>query len=215
MRYAVVIEKAEGNYSAYVPDLPGCVATGATVAEVEAEIRDAIVFHVEGLREDGLPVPSPSSQVEYVEIPRVTAHCADAARRRPHRARLVALPSAGVRNPGGRLTDVRQTPRFAIDSLLPRRRVGEGDCWMSSIEPQLSTSSRLGKANRREVGTYEDSASKGRPELPGDVAHRVGSTAASWMRRPKPTSPSSRCRTTPRRCRMRRASSVASGSASD
>ena len=69
MRYAVVIEKAEGNYSAYVPDLPGCVATGATVAEVEAEIRDAIVFHVEGLREDGLPVPSPSSRVEYVEIP--------------------------------------------------------------------------------------------------------------------------------------------------
>jgi predicted RNase H-like HicB family nuclease len=69
MRYAVVIEKAGGNYSAYVPDLPGCVATGATVAEVESEIRDAIVFHVEGLREDGLPVPSPSSQVEYVEIP--------------------------------------------------------------------------------------------------------------------------------------------------
>ncbi|MCL4773093.1 MAG: type II toxin-antitoxin system HicB family antitoxin [Burkholderiaceae bacterium] len=68
MRYAVVIEKAEGNYSAYVPDLPGCVATGATVAEVEAEIRLAIVFHVEGLREDGLPVPDPSSQVEYVEI---------------------------------------------------------------------------------------------------------------------------------------------------
>ena len=69
MRYAVVIEKAEGNYSAYVPDLPGCVATGVTVAEVEAEIREAIVFHVEGLREDGLLVPAPSSQVEYVEIP--------------------------------------------------------------------------------------------------------------------------------------------------
>lgn len=69
MRYAVVIERAEGNYSAYVPDLPGCVATGFTVAEVEAEIREAIVFHVEGLREDGLPVPAPSSQVEYVEIP--------------------------------------------------------------------------------------------------------------------------------------------------
>jgi predicted RNase H-like HicB family nuclease len=69
MRYAVVIERAEGNYSAYVPDLPGCVATGVTVAEVEAEIREAIVFHVEGLREDGLPVPAPSSQVEYVEIP--------------------------------------------------------------------------------------------------------------------------------------------------
>lgn len=68
MRYAVVIEKAEGNYSAYVPDLPGCIATGATVAEVETEIREAIAFHVEGLREDGLPVPPPSSQVEYVEV---------------------------------------------------------------------------------------------------------------------------------------------------
>ncbi len=68
MRYAIVIEKALGNFSAYVPDLPGCVATGATVAEVEAEIREAIVFHVEGLREDGLPVPPPESQVEYIEI---------------------------------------------------------------------------------------------------------------------------------------------------
>ena len=68
MRYAVVIEKAEGNYSAYVPDLPGCVATGATVAEVEAGIRDAIEFHVEGMREDGLVIPPPSSQVEYVDI---------------------------------------------------------------------------------------------------------------------------------------------------
>ncbi len=63
MRYAIVIEKASGNYSAYVPDLPGCVATGATVAEVESEIRDAIVFHLEGFREDGLPVPIPASQV--------------------------------------------------------------------------------------------------------------------------------------------------------
>jgi predicted RNase H-like HicB family nuclease len=68
MRYAIVIEKAAGNYSAYVPDLPGCVATGATVAEVEAQIREAIVFHVEGLREDGLPVPAAVSQVEYVEV---------------------------------------------------------------------------------------------------------------------------------------------------
>lgn len=68
MRYAIVIEKALGNFSAYVPDLPGCVATGATVAEVESEIREAIVFHVEGLREDGLPVPPPESQVEYIEI---------------------------------------------------------------------------------------------------------------------------------------------------
>ena len=68
MRYAVVIEKAEGNYSAYVPDLPGCIATGATFAEVENEIRDAIAFHLEGMREDGIVLPAPSSQVEYIEV---------------------------------------------------------------------------------------------------------------------------------------------------
>ncbi|MDH3460287.1 MAG: type II toxin-antitoxin system HicB family antitoxin [Burkholderiaceae bacterium] len=68
MRYAVVIEKAEGNLSAYVPDLPGCVATGVTAREVEAEIREAIAFHLEGLREDGLPIPEPTSQVEYIEL---------------------------------------------------------------------------------------------------------------------------------------------------
>jgi len=67
MRYAIVIEKAESNYSAYVPDLPGCVATGATVAEVESEIRDAIRFHIDGLKEDGLPVPQPTSIADYVE----------------------------------------------------------------------------------------------------------------------------------------------------
>jgi predicted RNase H-like HicB family nuclease len=67
MRYAVVIEKADGNYSAYVPDLPGCVATGTSVTEAEAEIRDAIRFHIEGLRADGLPVPEPTSIAEYVE----------------------------------------------------------------------------------------------------------------------------------------------------
>jgi predicted RNase H-like HicB family nuclease len=68
MRYAVVIEKAEGNYSAYVPDLPGCVATGSTVEEVEQEIRDAIAFHIDGMREDGLPVPAATSKVEYIEL---------------------------------------------------------------------------------------------------------------------------------------------------
>lgn len=68
MKYAVVIEKADANYSAYVPDLPGCVATGSTVAEVESEIREAIEFHLEGMREDGLPVPVPVSQVEYVNV---------------------------------------------------------------------------------------------------------------------------------------------------
>lgn len=67
MRYAVVIEKAGGNYSAYVPDLPGCVATGATVAEVESEIREAIRFHIDGLETEGAPVPAPSSLAEYVD----------------------------------------------------------------------------------------------------------------------------------------------------
>jgi predicted RNase H-like HicB family nuclease len=67
MRYAIVIEKAEGNFSAYVPDLPGCVATGATIEEVESEIRSAIRFHIDGLKEDGLPVPPASSLAEYVE----------------------------------------------------------------------------------------------------------------------------------------------------
>jgi predicted RNase H-like HicB family nuclease len=68
MRYAVVIESAGANFSAYVPDLPGCVATGGTPAETEAAIREAIRFHLEGLREDGLPIPAPSSRVEYVEV---------------------------------------------------------------------------------------------------------------------------------------------------
>jgi predicted RNase H-like HicB family nuclease len=68
MRYAIVIEKAENNYSAYVPDLPGCIATGGTVEETEQLIREAIELHLAGLREDGLPIPKPSSQVEYVEV---------------------------------------------------------------------------------------------------------------------------------------------------
>jgi predicted RNase H-like HicB family nuclease len=68
MRYAIVIEKAENNYSAYVPDLPGCIATGATREETETLIREAIEFHLAGMREDGVPTPQPSSQVEYVEV---------------------------------------------------------------------------------------------------------------------------------------------------
>lgn len=68
MRYAVVIESAGSNYSAYVPDLPGCIATGASLAETEAAIREAIALHLDGLREDGLPIPVPSSKVEYVEV---------------------------------------------------------------------------------------------------------------------------------------------------
>jgi len=67
VRYAVVIEKAGGNYSAYVPDLPGCVATGATVSAREDDIREAIRFHIEGLKEDGLQPPQPTTIADYVE----------------------------------------------------------------------------------------------------------------------------------------------------
>ena len=69
MRYAVVIEKAHSNYAAYVPDLPGCIATGASVQETESLIREAIEFHLEGLKADGLPVPTATSQVEYIDVP--------------------------------------------------------------------------------------------------------------------------------------------------
>jgi predicted RNase H-like HicB family nuclease len=68
MRYAVVIEQAGANYSAHVPDLPGCIATGATLAEVEQAIREAVELHIAGLQEDGDPIPSPSCQVEYVDV---------------------------------------------------------------------------------------------------------------------------------------------------
>ena len=67
MKYAVIIEAGAGNYSAYVPDLPGCIATGRTLEEVKRVMREAITFHIEGLREDGLPVPPPTSLCEYVE----------------------------------------------------------------------------------------------------------------------------------------------------
>ena len=68
MRYPNVIEIARYNSSAFVPDLPGCVATGASLDEVETHIREAIEFHLDGLREDGTPPPQPSSHVEYVEV---------------------------------------------------------------------------------------------------------------------------------------------------
>jgi predicted RNase H-like HicB family nuclease len=68
MRYAIVIETAEGNYSAYVPDLPGCVAAGETLKETEQAIREAIAFHLEGMRQDGIPIPPPLSRVDYVEV---------------------------------------------------------------------------------------------------------------------------------------------------
>ena len=68
MRYAIVVEKTEHNYSAYAPDLPGCIATGHTIEEAGNEIRGAIEFHIQGLREDGLLIPPPASIVEYLEI---------------------------------------------------------------------------------------------------------------------------------------------------
>jgi predicted RNase H-like HicB family nuclease len=68
MKYAVIIEAGERNYSAYVPDLPGCIATGKTLDEVKQRMREAIMFHIEGLREDDLPVPPPTSLCEYVEV---------------------------------------------------------------------------------------------------------------------------------------------------
>jgi predicted RNase H-like HicB family nuclease len=67
MKYAVVFEKTPSNYSAYVPDLPGCVATGATREEVAQHIREAITFHLEGLREEALPIPEPSAWTDLVE----------------------------------------------------------------------------------------------------------------------------------------------------
>ena len=68
MRYAIVIERANNNYAAYVPDLPGCVAAGFTIEETEQQIREAIDLHLRGMREDGLPIPEPSSSVDYIEI---------------------------------------------------------------------------------------------------------------------------------------------------
>ena len=68
MRYAVIVEAGENRYGAYVPDLPGCVAVAKTKAEVLRLIREAIKFHIEGLREEGLPVPGPASIIEYVEV---------------------------------------------------------------------------------------------------------------------------------------------------
>ena len=68
MRYAIVIEDAGDNYSVYVPDLPGCIATGLTVEDTESAIREAIEFHLEGMRSDNIPIPQPSSRVDYVEV---------------------------------------------------------------------------------------------------------------------------------------------------
>ena len=68
LRFAIVIEKARENYSAYVPDLPGCVATGDSAENTKHRIREAIAFHLEGMREDGLSIPEPQTSVAWVEV---------------------------------------------------------------------------------------------------------------------------------------------------
>jgi len=68
MRYAVVIEKGETSYGAYVPDLPGCIAAGETEEEVKRLIHDTIEFHLEGHRENGEPIPEPTSSVVFIEV---------------------------------------------------------------------------------------------------------------------------------------------------
>lgn len=67
-KYLVIIEKADGNFSAYSPDLPGCVATGTTIKETLSRMRNAIQFHIEGLNREGLAIPEPSTKIKYVEI---------------------------------------------------------------------------------------------------------------------------------------------------
>lgn len=68
MQYSIVIENAGKNFSAYSPDIPGCVATGDTLAEVKENIKAALEMHIHGLQEDGFPIPEPASQVEYLNV---------------------------------------------------------------------------------------------------------------------------------------------------
>ncbi len=68
MKYAIIIERSESGYGAYVPDLPGCIAVGSTVKETESLIKEAVEFHLEGLRSDGEPIPEPTALAEYIEI---------------------------------------------------------------------------------------------------------------------------------------------------
>ena len=69
MKYAIVIERSANGYGVYVPDIPGCVAAAETEEEVRQLIREAIEFHLEGMREDNKPIPEPTSRVDYVEVP--------------------------------------------------------------------------------------------------------------------------------------------------
>ena len=75
MKYAVIVEEGPTSFGAHVPDLPGCIAVAYTKEEVLDLIQEAIEFHIEGLREDGQPIPEPSSSIEYVEVRRITKPC--------------------------------------------------------------------------------------------------------------------------------------------
>jgi len=66
MKYLVIFEKTATGYSAYAPDLPGCITTGSSLEETEALMREAIEFHIEGMREDGLPIPEPTTKADYI-----------------------------------------------------------------------------------------------------------------------------------------------------
>ena len=68
MKYAVVIEKADSNWAAYVPDLPGCVTTGATLEETKRNIQEAVELHLEAMREVGEPIPTPTTDVDFVQL---------------------------------------------------------------------------------------------------------------------------------------------------
>jgi len=68
IKYPVIIEKAQGNFSAYSPDLPGCVATGSTIEVTLARMKEAILFHIQGLKKEGHAIPEPSTEIEYIEI---------------------------------------------------------------------------------------------------------------------------------------------------
>lgn len=68
MKYLVIIEKANNNYSAYLPDVPGCVATGRTIEEVKKNLEEALALHIESMTEEGLPIPEPKAQADYVAL---------------------------------------------------------------------------------------------------------------------------------------------------
>lgn len=73
MKYAMIIEKGESNFSAYLPDLPGCIATGKSLEEIKQRMSEAIEMHIEGMVEDGLTVPEPHVFVDYVEVEKIAA----------------------------------------------------------------------------------------------------------------------------------------------